>query len=96
MHKSKENTNGTFSIGKTWNLDDLTTVESFTGPTATAQNREWAGDTGFTVTIGKPYFWNAQSDKEKKFFIASLIKIFGKYTGGRTPELTGFDQRELD
>ncbi|KAM0272612.1 hypothetical protein ACHAQH_008603 [Verticillium albo-atrum] len=96
MHKSKENTNGTFSIGKTWNLDDLTAVESFTGPSASAQNREWAGDTGFTVTIGKPYFWNAQSDKEKKFFIASLIKIYGKYTGGRTPELTGFDQRELD
>jgi exocyst complex component 1 len=96
MHKSKENANGTFSIGKTWNLDDLTHVESFTGPNASPNSKEQAGDTGFVVTIGKPYFWQAQTEKEKKFFIASLIKIYGKYTGGRAPELVGFDQREMD
>ncbi|CAJ2505423.1 Uu.00g128170.m01.CDS01 [Anthostomella pinea] len=96
MHKSKENANGSFSIGKTWDLNDLTAIESFTGPTADPQKREWAGDTGFTVSIGKPYYWQAHADKEKKFFIASLIKIFGKYTGGNVPELKGFEQRELD
>ncbi|GKT86348.1 exocyst complex component Sec3 [Colletotrichum tofieldiae] len=95
MHKTKENANGSFSIGKTWNLDDLTAIESFTGPSVNPTFREWAGDTGFLVTIGKPYFWNAQSDKEKKFFIASLVKIYGKYTGGKTPELSGFDQPEM-
>ncbi|KHN99026.1 Exocyst complex, component Exoc1 [Metarhizium album ARSEF 1941] len=96
MHKSKENANGTFSIGKTWNLDDLTDIGSFTGPQVKPNYREWGGDTGFLVTLGKPYYWQAQTDKEKKFFIASLIKIYGKYTGGKTPELSGFDQRELD
>lgn len=96
MHKSKENANGTFSIGKTWNLDDLSHIESFTGPQVNPNNREWGGDTGFLVTLGKPYFWQAQTDKEKKFFIASLIKIYGKYTGGKVPELAGFDQKELD
>ncbi|RCI10075.1 hypothetical protein L249_8541 [Ophiocordyceps polyrhachis-furcata BCC 54312] len=96
MHKSKENTSGTFSIGKTWNLDDLSQIESFTGPQVGLSYREWAGDTGFIVTLGKQYFWQAQTDKEKKFFVASLIKIFGKYTGGKVPELTGFDPRELD
>ncbi|CAH0048359.1 unnamed protein product [Clonostachys solani] len=96
MHKSKENPNGTFSIGKTWNLDDLTHIESFTSPQANPQHREWAGDTGFIVTLVKPYFWLAQSDKEKKFFIASMIKIYGKYTGGLVPELLGFDPRELE
>lgn len=96
MHKSKENPNGSFSIGKTWNLDDLSHIESFTGLGVNPQHREWAGDTGFLVTLGKPYFWQAQSDKEKKFFIASMIKIYGKYTSGKTPELTGFDQKELD
>ncbi|KAK1463307.1 exocyst complex component Sec3 [Colletotrichum melonis] len=95
MHKTKENANGSFSIGKTWNLDDLSAIESFTGPPANPTFREWAGDTGFIVTIGKPYFWNAQSDKEKKFFIASLVKIYGKYTGGKVPELSGFDQAEM-
>lgn len=96
MHKSKENANGTFSIGKTWNLDDLSHIESFTGPQVNPSNREWGGDTGFLVTLGKPYYWQAQTDKEKKFFIASLIKIYGKYTGGKVPELAGFDQKELE
>lgn len=96
MHKSKENPNGTFSIGKTWNLDDLSAIESYTSATANADHQEWAGDVGFLITLGKPYYWQAQTDKEKKFFIASLIKIYHKYTGGRTPILTGFDQRELD
>ena len=96
MHKSKENPNGTFSIGKTWNLDDLTAIESFTGQNVAPDFRQWAGEVGFIVTIGKPYYWQAQTDKEKKFFIASLVKIYGKYTGGRVPSLSNFDQRELD
>ncbi|KAK2933051.1 hypothetical protein FoTM2_007511 [Fusarium oxysporum f. sp. vasinfectum] len=96
LHKSKENANGSFSIGKTWNLDDLSRIESYTGPEASPNHRDWAGDTGFQVTLGKPYFWHAQTDKEKKFFIASLIKIYGKYTGGKTPELANFEQKEYD
>ncbi|KAK8069780.1 Exocyst complex component Sec3 [Apiospora phragmitis] len=96
MHKSKENPNATFSIGKTWDLNDLSAIESFTGGTGDPQKRQWAGDTGFTVHIGKPYYWQAQADKEKKFFIASLIKIYGKYTNGKVPELIGFDAREMD
>lgn len=96
MHKSKENANGTFSIGKTWNLDDLTHIESYTAPQVNSDLRDWAGETGFTVTLGKQYYWQAQTDKEKKFFVASLIKIYTKYTGGKIPELSGFDQKEHD
>ncbi|KAI1437067.1 exocyst complex component Sec3-domain-containing protein [Xylaria sp. CBS 124048] len=96
VHKSKENSNGSFSIGKTWDLNDLSAIEAFTGPTTNPEQRQWAGDTGFVVTLGKPYYWQAQADKEKKFFVASLIKIYGKYTGGRIPELKGFEARELD
>ncbi|KAK4248562.1 exocyst complex component Sec3-domain-containing protein [Corynascus novoguineensis] len=96
VHKSKENPNGTFSIGKTWFLDDLSAIESFTSPTVNPNAQQWAGDVGFVVTLGKPYYWEAQTDKEKKFFIASLIKIYNKYTGGRNPTLTGFEQRELE
>ncbi|KAI1803299.1 exocyst complex component Sec3-domain-containing protein [Daldinia bambusicola] len=96
MHKSKENANGSFSIGKTWDLNDLSAIESFTSSNCDPQKREWAGDTGFVVNVGKPYYWQAHADKEKKFFIASLIKIYGKYTGGSIPELKGFDSRELE
>ncbi|KAI1326568.1 exocyst complex component Sec3-domain-containing protein [Xylariaceae sp. FL0255] len=96
MHKSKENANGSFSIGKTWDLNDLTAIESFTDPALPAEPRQWAGDTGFIVNIGKPYYWQAQAEKEKKFFIASLIKIYGKYTGGSLPQLSGFEPHELE
>ena len=100
MHKGRENANGTFSIGKTWQLDDLTRVESFTNSipqtSEQLQYKQNAGATGFLVTIQKPYYWQAATDKEKDFFIFSLIKIFRKYTGGKLPELVGFSARELD
>ena len=100
MHKARENANGTFSIGKTWMLDDLSAVESFSGGNPMTneemQRQQWGGSVGFIVTLGKPYFWQASSAKEKQFFIASLVKIYTKYTGGKTPSLIGFDTRERE
>jgi hypothetical protein len=100
MHKARENANGTFSIGKTWMLDELSAVESFTGSKSSTfeeeQRKQWAGGTGFIVTLLKPYYWQANTPKEKDFFIASLVKIFVKYTGGKTPQLIGFDPRQAD
>lgn len=58
--------------------------------------KQWAGGIGFIVTIGKPYYWQANTQKEKQFFIASLVKIYMKYTGGKSPELIGFDDRERE
>lgn len=100
MHKARENLNGTFSIGKTWPLDDLSAVESFSGATTSSsedeQRKQWAGGIGVIVTIGKPYYWQANTQKEKQFFIASLIKIYTKYTGGKAPLLIGFDDKERE
>ena len=100
MHKARENGNGTFSIGKTWPLDDLTAIESFGGSAPTTPEAElrkqWAGGVGFIATIGKPYYWQANTPKEKQFFIGSLVKIYMKYTGGKAPELIGFDDQERD
>jgi hypothetical protein len=100
MHKARENANGTFSIGKTWPLDDLSAVESYNGSRPRnpeeEQRKQWAGGQGFTVSIGKPYYWQANTQKEKQFFIASLVKIYTKYTGGNSPELIGFDEKEKE
>ena len=100
MHKARENANGTFSIGKTWVLDDLTVIESYTNAVPRnaeeQQNKQRAGSVGFTVTVQKPYYWQAATAKEKEFFIFSLIKIFKKYTGGRLPELLGFSSQEIE
>ena len=100
MHKARENSNSSFSIGKTWNLEDLTAIESFTGgsPASTdaARRKQWAGPVGFVVTIAKPYYWQAGTAKEKEFFIGSLVKIYRKYTQGRLPQLSGFDAQEQE
>ena len=100
MHKARENANTTFSIGKTWVLDDLEIIESFTNAvpqTAEQQhNKSMAGPTGFIVTVQKPYYWKANTAKEKDFFIFSLIKIYKKYTGGKLPQLIGFSSQELE
>ncbi|KAL8914723.1 MAG: hypothetical protein Q9171_000736 [Xanthocarpia ochracea] len=100
MHKARENANGSFSVGKTWNLDDLNSIESFANATPNnaeeQQNKQRAGSVGFIITITKPYYWQAATPKEKDFFIFSLIKIYKKYTGGKIPELIGFDQQELE
>lgn len=100
MHKARENANGSFSIGKTWVLDDLTMIQTYVHSVPSTpeeqQNKDRAGGTGFIIHIQKPYYWEASTPKEKDFFILSLIKVFKKYTGGRMPELRGFDPRELD
>ncbi|EME49313.1 hypothetical protein DOTSEDRAFT_68176 [Dothistroma septosporum NZE10] len=100
MHKARENNNGSFSIGKTWNMEELSAIESYSNPAAPAANereahaRASAGSVGFTVTITKPYYWQAGTSKEKDFFIASAVKIYRKYTKGQIPELKGFEDRE--
>ncbi|KAF4637967.1 hypothetical protein G7Y89_g123 [Cudoniella acicularis] len=85
---------------KTWMLDDLASVKSFSGGVPASleeeQHKQWAGGIGFVVNIGKPYYWQANSQKEKQFFIASLVKIYTKYTGGKTPDLLGFEAKETD
>ncbi|KAL5052274.1 hypothetical protein BDW71DRAFT_170578 [Aspergillus fruticulosus] len=99
MHKARENSDGSFSIGKTWMLDDLSAIKSYNAIVPSSPQEElqkqWASNFGFLVTVGKPYYWHAKTSKEKDFFIGSLVKIYKKYTGGKMPDLIGFDEREL-
>ncbi|KAF1845227.1 uncharacterized protein K460DRAFT_405495 [Cucurbitaria berberidis CBS 394.84] len=100
LHKARENANGTFSIGKSWPMEELSAVENYVHLTPRnddeAQHKQWAGDKGFTVTITKPYYWEAGTAKEKEFFIGSMVKIYNKYTKGDFPVLTGFSAAELN
>ena len=99
VHKARENANGSFSIGKTWDLDSLGPIQTYHGLNPTSQQEQqhkyWAGNVGFVVTLGKPYYWAALTTKEKDFFVGSLVKIYRKYTGGKLPELIGFPPQEL-
>lgn len=78
MHKSRGNENGTFQIGKTWNLDDLQKVHD-------------TDRRGLTITMMKPYYWTMESTKDKYMFVSALTKVYKKYTGGRMFELLNFD-----
>ena len=66
------------------------------------QSKLWAKETGFLVTILKPYYWEAHTPKEKEFFIGSMVKVYTKFTDrfdrkcGKYPILTGFAQEELN
>lgn len=100
MHKARENSDGSFSIGKTWMLDDLSRIQTYEhmapANPSEQQLKMWAANVGFVVTITKPYYWQAATQKERDFFIGSIVKIFKKYTGGKVPELVNFDPRERD
>ncbi|KAM5429391.1 GTP-Rho binding exocyst subunit [Microsporum canis] len=100
MHKSRENSDGSFSIGKTWTLDDLSRIQIYDHLTPSSQieqqQKSWAADLGFIVTITKPYYWTAATSKERDFFIGSLVKIYKKYTGGKVPDLVGLEPREKE
>lgn len=81
-------------------MEELSAVENYVHGTPKneeeAQRKQWAGDKGFTVTITKPYYWEAGTAKEKEFFIGSMVKIYNKYTKGDFPILTGFSPSELN
>ena len=98
MHKARENNDGTFSIGKTWPLEDLTAIKSFDGfvpqSQAEEQQKQWAGSLGFTITIGKNYYWQTSTAKEKDFFIRSMVKVYRRYTRGNMPAVIGFNDHE--
>lgn len=71
VHKARENNSGTFSIGKTWYLDELISIQSWTSASAASaeieQQKLWASDVGFSVTLGKPYYWQAATSREREF-----------------------------
>lgn len=100
MHKARENDDLSFQIGKSWPMEDLQSIESFSiqlpRTPEDMQRAQRAGNVGFVLVITKPYYWQAKTAKEKDFFLSSLVKIYRKYTSGNVPQLLGFDQLEKD
>ncbi|KAJ3771437.1 exocyst complex component Sec3-domain-containing protein [Lentinula raphanica] len=80
IHKSKLNTNGTFSVGKTWRLAELRAI-SVIGPLA------------FNITLSRTYRWQTENQQDQDAFIKSMIQLFHKITGGSAPlRLEGFGE----
>jgi hypothetical protein len=100
IHKGRENYDGSFSIGKSWPIDSLTRVETFDMVDDDASKAQLQaqrpGAKGFTLWLGKPYYWEADIVETKQFFLASLVNICTQPIVGKVPELVGFTKEGID
>lgn len=72
IHKSKLNTNGSFSVGKTWSLEDLRGVDVY-------------DPTTFSITLARTYRWTTDSPIDQTNFIIALVRLFRNVTRGTRP-----------
>ncbi|AGO11784.1 AaceriADR012Cp [[Ashbya] aceris (nom. inval.)] len=80
LHKARENSNGTFQIGRSWDLKELMLIE-----------RDPERPEGFVFIMGKKYYWETNSAKERLVFIKSIVKIYMENSSGRVPQLINWD-----
>ncbi|KAF9814500.1 hypothetical protein IEO21_05051 [Rhodonia placenta] len=72
IHKSKLNSNGSFSVGKTWKVLELRGLEVLNPMT-------------FNITMARTYRWQSEDAQDQTNFITSLVKLFRMVTGSTTP-----------
>ncbi|KAF8498012.1 exocyst complex component Sec3-domain-containing protein [Gautieria morchelliformis] len=72
IHKSKMNTNHSFSIGKTWKLPELRGIEV-------------VNSSCFVITLARSYRWQTEDYQEQSDFISAAIRTFRSLTGDRVP-----------
>lgn len=86
IHKSKLNTNGSFSVGKTWRLPELRAVQvvnvcRFSDLCITAKyisNKPLA----FNITLSRTYRWQTENPTEQSTFLEALVRLFRTVTAG--------------
>lgn len=67
LNKAKRNANGSFSIGKDWDLSTLRSVEV-------------TDKTAFTLTLSRSYGWTTDHTREQHLFLSSLVNVYRRYT----------------
>lgn len=78
INKAKRNANGSFSIGKDWDLNTLRQVQVLHPDV-------------FSITLSRPYQWQTQQPIEQQLFLQSLVKVYRKYMQDDGPRLIGID-----
>lgn len=69
LHKSKLNTNGSFSVGKTWKLSELRGIEVL-------------NPASFNITMARTYKWQTENHLDQVNFISAAVKLFYVVTNG--------------
>ncbi|PWN19487.1 hypothetical protein BCV69DRAFT_284116 [Microstroma glucosiphilum] len=67
VNKAKRNANGSFSIGKDWDLNTLKVVEVI-------------DPTTFSLTLSRPYQWTTDRGREQHLFLSSMVNVYRRYT----------------
>ncbi|KAG1757754.1 exocyst complex component Sec3-domain-containing protein [Suillus lakei] len=82
LHKSKLNTNGSFSVGKTWKLSELRGIEVL-------------NPASFNITLARTYKWQTENHLDQANFISAAVKLFYVVSNGTgTLHLIGVRQNE--
>ncbi|KAJ9110665.1 hypothetical protein QFC19_001494 [Naganishia cerealis] len=94
-----------FSKGKTWNMEDLRTVEVL--GVRFPEYFVWSSEVKlltrspprqpnfFALTMtSRTYTWQTERNQEQHAFLQNVIRVYAKYTRGKTPQLIGIDFQE--
>ncbi|KAL8293183.1 hypothetical protein RQP46_000877 [Phenoliferia psychrophenolica] len=84
LHKAKENTNGTFSIGKTWGLEELRQIEVARRTVNTPTGAQ-SHPLEFTLTMnGKQYRYETElPSSQQAAFLVRMVRCWRTYMAGR-------------
>ncbi|KAJ7783605.1 exocyst complex component Sec3-domain-containing protein [Mycena maculata] len=78
LHKSKLNTNGSFSVGKTWRLPEL-------------HGLQVVNPLSFNITLSRTYRWQTENPADQSQFLEALIRLFRIVSPDSTLKLEGVD-----
>ncbi|KAF7301154.1 Sec3-PIP2-bind domain-containing protein [Mycena indigotica] len=78
LHKSKLNTNGTFSVGKTWRLPEL-------------RGLAVVNPTNFNITLSRTYRWQTENAVDQTRFLETVIRLFRAVAPGTQLQLEGIE-----
>ncbi|KAG5636373.1 hypothetical protein H0H81_008291 [Sphagnurus paluster] len=81
IHKSKLNTNGTFSVGKTWRLLELRAIQ-VTNPLS------------FNITLSRTYRWQTENQTDQASFLDALIQLFHNVAPGSSLHVEGLPETQ--
>ncbi|KAF8078783.1 exocyst complex component, sec3 subunit [Lyophyllum atratum] len=79
IHKSKLNTNGTFSVGKTWRLPELRAIQV-------------VNPLSFNITLSRTYRWQTENQGDQSSFLEALVHLFHTVAPGSSLQLEGLPE----
>ncbi|KAJ7630772.1 exocyst complex component sec3 subunit [Roridomyces roridus] len=78
LHKSKLNTNGSYSVGKTWRLAELRGLQVI-------------NPLSFNITLSRTYRWQTENPPDQSQFLEAVVRLFRTVLPDASLQLDGLD-----